>query len=159
MFSRNPVKEILKERFSAKSYYDFAFNMLVNAHTVHEHLHDKVFLYQSIILLRYEINNHLILPMGIHLDYPSTHIYKIKNAYMREKVLCFLWYLCSVYTYRYNLWYPIAIPVHQRPRRTKILLLNILSMVCTIIHLEGKLKKSAKTTGLPFKKLKRSRKS
>ncbi|WZY70347.1 hypothetical protein YC2023_002587 [Brassica napus] len=36
--------------------------------------------------------------MGIHPDYPFAHLYRIENAYMPEEVLCFLWYLCSIYT-------------------------------------------------------------
>ena len=36
--------------------------------------------------------------MGIHPDYPFAHLYRIENVYMPEEVLCFLWYLCSIYT-------------------------------------------------------------
>ncbi|CAN6932179.1 unnamed protein product [Brassica oleracea] len=35
--------------------------------------------------------------MGIHLDCSFAHLYRIKNAYMPEEVLCFLWDLCSIY--------------------------------------------------------------
>ncbi|KAF3486182.1 hypothetical protein F2Q69_00055304 [Brassica cretica] len=80
---------------SAKSYYDFASNMpddahsLINREALHEHLRDKIFFYQSIILSRYRTHNRLISPMGIHPDYPFAHLYRIANAFMPEEVLCF----------------------------------------------------------------------
>ncbi|KAF3602148.1 hypothetical protein F2Q69_00036940 [Brassica cretica] len=85
------------ENSSAKSYYDFALNMpddahsLINREALHEHLRGKIFFYQSIILSSYGTHNRLISPMGIHLDYPFAHLYRIENAFMPEEVLCFLW--------------------------------------------------------------------
>ncbi|KAF3588526.1 hypothetical protein F2Q69_00030698 [Brassica cretica] len=83
------------ESSSARRYYDFDSNMLDDAHTLikkdalHEHLFDKILFYQSIILSKYGIHNHLISPMGIHPDYLFAHLYRIENTYMPEEVLCF----------------------------------------------------------------------
>ncbi|KAF8117388.1 hypothetical protein N665_0011s0105 [Sinapis alba] len=67
---KNPVKEIkIMETSSARSYYDFTSNMpddaheLINKKTLHERLLNKIFFYQSIILSKYGISNHLISPM------------------------------------------------------------------------------------------------
>ncbi|KAF2604650.1 hypothetical protein F2Q70_00025730 [Brassica cretica] len=64
---------------------------------MHERLRNKIFFYQS-ILSKYRLSSHLISPMGIHPDCLFSHLYMIENAYMPEEVLCFLWYLCSIYT-------------------------------------------------------------
>ena len=51
------------ESSSARSYYEFATNMLDDAHSLinrealHEHLRDKIFFYQSIILSKYGTHN------------------------------------------------------------------------------------------------------
>ncbi|CAA7035324.1 unnamed protein product [Microthlaspi erraticum] len=107
MLSRNPPKEINLMTTSStpkEDFYDFDGNMPKDAHqlietkTLHERLHHKIFQYQSTILCRYGINCRFIAPMGIHPDYPFAHLFRIENTNMPEEVLCFLWYLCSVYT-------------------------------------------------------------
>ncbi|KAF2604653.1 hypothetical protein F2Q70_00025733 [Brassica cretica] len=93
---------------------------------MHERLCDKIFFNQSIVS-KYGLSSHLISPMGIHPDCLFSHLYMIKNAYIPEEVLCFLSYLCSIYT---------------------------IGMTFDIQWLYQKLRKSAIATGLPFRKLK-----
>ncbi|KAF3524557.1 hypothetical protein F2Q69_00048094 [Brassica cretica] len=145
---------------SAKSYYDFASNVLddayelINNKALHERLHDKIFFYQSIILSKYIISNHLISPMGIHPDCAFAHLYRIENAYMPEEVLSFFWYLCTIYTICIILdiqWRCQYINAHQGQ---KDCFSTFLTWLAPLSIWRGKLRKSAKATGLPFKKLK-----
>ncbi|KAF2606736.1 hypothetical protein F2Q68_00044489 [Brassica cretica] len=148
------------ESSSAKSYYDFASNMLddayelINNKALHERLHDKIFFYQSIILSKYIISNHLISPMGIHPDCAFAHLYRIENAYMPEEVLSFFWYLCTIYTICIILdiqWRYQYINAHQGQ---KDCFSTFLTWLAPLSIWRRKLRKSAKATGLPFKKLK-----
>ncbi|CAE6229872.1 unnamed protein product [Arabidopsis arenosa] len=112
MLSRKPVKQetpyeihmMASSSESKKSCYDFEADVpedvhqLISRNKLHELLRTKIFSYQSIILSNYGVNCHHITPMGIHPDYPFAHLYRIENSNMPEEVLCFLWYLCAVYT-------------------------------------------------------------
>ncbi|KAF2587630.1 hypothetical protein F2Q70_00036459 [Brassica cretica] len=153
------------ESSSAKCYYDFALNMpddahsLINREALHEHLRDKIFFYQSIILSNYGTHNLLISPMGIHPDYPFAHLYRIESAFMPEEVLCFLWYLCSIYTIGSTfdiqwLYHYISTQFTDPQRGHKECLSTFLTWFAPLSVWNGKLRKSAKARGLSFKKLK-----
>jgi hypothetical protein len=86
------------------SLYDFENNCpfdakeLIQTETLLEKTKHKVFLYQSLILSTFGPNNDYISPLGIHPDFPFAHLFRFRNLVMPEEVLCFLWYLCSIYT-------------------------------------------------------------
>ncbi|CAN6988946.1 unnamed protein product [Brassica rapa subsp. trilocularis] len=97
--------------------------------------------------------------MGIHPDYPFAHLYRIENAYMPEEVLCFLWYLCSIYTIGITfdiqwLYQYINMQFTNSQRGHKECLSTFLTWFAPLSVLNGMLRKSAKAIGLSFKKLK-----
>uniref|UniRef100_A0A1J3EQA9 Reverse transcriptase n=1 Tax=Noccaea caerulescens TaxID=107243 RepID=A0A1J3EQA9_NOCCA len=162
MLSRNPPQELHMMTSSSapkKHFFDFDANIPGDAHeliernTLREHLRHKIFEYQSFILSRYGPNCHFIAPLGIHPDYPFAHLYRIENSNMPEEVLCFLWYLCSVYTIGITFdigWlYQYINALHERD-----CLSTFLTWFASLAIWTGKLRKSAKATNLPFKKLK-----
>lgn len=155
----------MMEGSSEKSYYNFSTNMpedtqeLINKRLLHEHLRNKMFRYQSIILSKYGIHNHYIQPMGVHPDYPFAHLYRIETANMPEEVLCFLWYLCASYTIGITfdiswLYQYINEQFTNRQLGHKEFLSTFLTWFAPLTTWNGKLRKSAKATGLSFKKLK-----
>jgi len=97
--------------------------------------------------------------MGIHPDYPFAHLYRIENAFMPEEVLYFLWYLCSIYTIGLTfdiqwLYHYISTQFTDPQRGHKECLSTFLKRFAPLFFWNGKLRKSAKATGLSFKKLK-----
>ncbi|KAG2311368.1 hypothetical protein Bca52824_022925 [Brassica carinata] len=96
--------------------------------------------------------------MGIHPDFPFAHLYRIENVCMPEEVLCFLWYLCSIYTIGITFdiqWlYQYINPQFYDPlRESNECLSTFLTWFAPLLVWNGKLRRSAKATGLPFKKL------
>ncbi|ESQ39621.1 hypothetical protein EUTSA_v10001178mg, partial [Eutrema salsugineum] len=167
MLSRNPPKEVhMMANASASSssenqYYDFDANMPLEAHQLvdkrilHEHLQHRIFKYQSIILSKYGINCHFIAPMGIHPDHPFAHLYRIENTAIPEEVLCFLWYLCSVYTIGITFDIQWLYQYVNAVQNRRDCFSTFLAWFAPLIIWSRKLRKSAKATSLPFKKLKR----
>ncbi|CAG7894370.1 unnamed protein product [Brassica rapa] len=97
--------------------------------------------------------------MGIHPDYPFAHLYRIENVYLPEEVLCFLWYLCSIYTIGITfdiqwLYQYINMQLTNSKRGHKECLATFLTWFAPLFSWNGKLRKSAKATGLSFKKSK-----
>ncbi|CAA7022301.1 unnamed protein product [Microthlaspi erraticum] len=154
MLSRNLPKEIHLITSSSTSNKDFDSNMPEDAHhliktkSLHERLHHKIFQYQSIILCRNGINYRYIAPMGINPDYPFAHLFRIKNTNMLEEVLC------SVYTIGITFdigWLYQHINAQQGQ---KDCLSTFLTWFTYLSNWIGNLRRSAKATNLPFKKLK-----
>ncbi|CAE6186949.1 unnamed protein product [Arabidopsis arenosa] len=169
MLSRKPVKQetpheihmMASSSESKKTCYDFEADVpedvhqLISRNKLHELLRTKIFSYQSTILSSYGVNCHHITPMGIHPDYPFAHLYRIENPNMPEEVLCFLWYLCAVYTVGIAFdiqWLYHYINTVQDKRDCFSTFLRWFSPLSVW---SGKLRKSAKATNLTFKKLKR----
>ncbi|KAL0690050.1 hypothetical protein Bca4012_089728 [Brassica carinata] len=97
--------------------------------------------------------------MGIHPDYPFAHLYRIENTFMREEVLCFLWYLYSINTIGLTfdiqwLYHYISTQFTDSQRGHKECLSTFLTWFAPLSVWNGKLRKSAKAIGLSFKKLK-----
>ncbi|EFH62120.1 predicted protein [Arabidopsis lyrata subsp. lyrata] len=146
---------------SKTSYYNFEADVpedvhqLISRNKLHELLHTKIFSYQSTILSNYGVNCHHIAPIGIHHDHPFAHFYRIENSNMPEEVLCFLWYLCAVYTVGIAFdiqWLYHYVNTIQDKRDCFSTFLRWFSPLTVW---SGKLQKSAKATNLTFKKLKR----
>ncbi|CAH8278553.1 unnamed protein product [Arabidopsis lyrata] len=169
MLSRKPVKQETPDEIhmmassseTKKSYYDFEADVpedvhqLISRNKLHELLRTKIFSYQSTILTNYGVNCHHIAPMGIHPDYPFAHLYRIENSNMPEEVLCFLWYLCAVYTVGIAFdiqWLYHYVNTVQDKRDSFSTFLRWFSPLTVW---SGKLRRSANATNLTFKKLKK----
>ncbi|CAH8278551.1 unnamed protein product [Arabidopsis lyrata] len=169
MLSRKPVKQETPDEIhmmassseTKKSYYDFEADVpedvhqLISRNKLHELLRTKIFSYQSTILTNYGVNCHHIAPMGIHPDYPFAHLYRIENSNMPEEVLCFLWYLCAVYTVGITFdiqWLYHYVNTVQDKRDSFSTFLRWFSPLTVW---SGKLRRSANATNLTFKKLKK----
>ncbi|KAG2306961.1 hypothetical protein Bca52824_026709 [Brassica carinata] len=97
--------------------------------------------------------------MIIHPDCPFAHLYRIESTRIPEEVLCFLWYLCSIYTVGITfdiqwLYQYVNAQFTDPQLGHKDCLSTFLSWFAPLSVWSGKLRRSAKATGLSFKKLK-----